>query len=143
MILSVKTHRKCPNHFKRVQFVLVTSKLQILVQKSLLWTWLKWFEPEQNNLCLSKIILDLYIEGQGISRSNVILKKYPKFLTAHHYFIPISYFLAGYLSWEDNSYLLDAFDTNLIFFSLFFSIPPNELTPTKLAWNGKMTWWNV
>ena len=37
-----------PNHFERVQI--------IKIQKSLIWTWPKWFESDQNNLDMTKTI---------------------------------------------------------------------------------------
>ena len=58
-------------HFGWIQIILGRSKSKKLVQKSLIWTWPKWFGPNQNDLGTIKTIWTVQnhfglIEGQDI-----------------------------------------------------------------------------
>ena len=66
-----------PNCFGRVQIILHRFKLWTLIQKSLIWTWLKQIGPIQNGWYSTKIIWTVHnyfgpIEGQGINESKCI-----------------------------------------------------------------------
>ena len=60
-----------PICFNQVQIVLDRSKLKKIVKKSLIWTWTKWYGPNQSKLDLIKTI---WTRPKKFERSKIVLE---------------------------------------------------------------------